>query len=53
MAQPEARVGTRGRWQAGDSVWPIHGIVTFVRLSGEGWRERLLDKERVRLRGRR
>jgi len=45
------------RWH----VWPlagwglglaIHGIVTFLSLSGEGWRERLLQKERERLRGR-
>jgi hypothetical protein len=48
-------VSGRGNWH----VWPllgwglgltIHGIVTFVSLSGEGVRERMLEREVERLR---
>jgi hypothetical protein len=28
----------------------IHGIVTFVSLHGEGWRDRMLEREKERLR---
>ncbi|HWK85285.1 MAG TPA: 2TM domain-containing protein [Caldimonas sp.] len=31
----------------------IHGIVTFVSLQGEGWRDRMLESEKERLRRRR
>jgi hypothetical protein len=31
----------------------IHGIVTFVSLQGEGWRDRMLEAEKERLRQRR
>ena len=48
-------VSGRGNWH----VWPllgwglglaIHGIVTFISLSGEGVRERMLEREIERLR---
>lgn len=29
----------------------IHGVVTFVNLVGDGWRERMLNAELARLRG--
>lgn len=29
----------------------IHGVVTFLNLSGEGWRDRMLTAELARLRG--
>jgi hypothetical protein len=48
-------VSGRGNWH----VWPllgwglglaIHGLVTFIGLSGEGVRERMLEREIERLR---
>jgi len=45
------------RW----SVWPlmgwglgltIHGIVTFISLNSDGWRQRMLDSEMEKLRRR-
>jgi hypothetical protein len=29
----------------------IHGVVTFLKLAGEGWRDRMLNAELARLRG--
>lgn len=52
-----ATLGGRGNW----NVWPlvgwglglaIHGVVVFVSLRGEGLRQRMVEAEVERLRGR-